>query len=69
MYLLSLEPDWSVIIIIIIIRGLDGSVGIMTGLGGPGIESRCGRDFPHPSIPVPGPTQPPIPWVPSLSRE
>jgi len=41
-------------------------VGISTGYGldGPGIESRWGgRDFPQL-----GPTQPPVQWVPGLSR-
>jgi hypothetical protein len=37
-------------------------------LDGPGIESWWGRDFPHPSRSVLDPTQPPIQWVPGLSR-
>ena len=39
-----------------IIGGRDSSVGIATryGLDGPGIESRRGRDFPHPSKPSAG---------------
>jgi len=50
--------------------GWDSSVSIATryGLDGPGIESQCGRDFPHPSRPALGHIQPPIQWVPGLSR-
>ena len=38
--------------------GRDSSDCIATrcGLDGPGIESRCRRDFPHPSRPALGPT-------------
>jgi hypothetical protein len=45
-------------------------VGIATlfGLDGQRIESRLERDFPHPSRPAVGSTQPPIQWVPGLSR-
>ena len=57
-------------IIMCIVEDRDSSVGIATryGMDGPGIESRRGRDLPHPSRPVLGPTQPPIQWVPGLSR-
>jgi hypothetical protein len=41
-------------------KGRHISVGIATryGLGGPRIEFRWGRNFPHPSRPALGPTQP-----------
>ena len=49
--------------------GRSSSVSIATlyGHDGPVIESRWGRDFPHPSTPTLGPTQPPTQWVPCLS--
>ena len=49
--------------------GRDSSVGIPTryGLEGAGIGSRwVRRDFPHPSRPELGSTQPPTQWVPGL---
>jgi len=49
-------------------KGRDSSVGIATryGLDDLGIEFQWGRDFPHPSRPALGPTQPPTQWVPGL---
>jgi hypothetical protein len=48
----------------------DSISGIATryGLDGPGIESRWGRDFPHPFRPALGSTQLPVQQVPGLSR-
>ena len=49
---------------------LESEVGTDTryGLGGPGIESRWGQDFPQSSRQALGPNQPPVQWVLGLSR-
>ena len=47
--------------------GRDSSAGLATrGLDGPRIESRLRKNFPHPSTPALGPTQPPVQWVSGL---
>jgi hypothetical protein len=45
--------------------GRDNAGGTVTryGLESPGIESRCGRYFPHPSGPTPRLKQPPVQCV------
>jgi hypothetical protein len=53
-----------------IYSGPGSSVGIATdyGLDGPGGRIPVGRDIPHLSRPALGLTQPPVQWVPGLSR-
>jgi hypothetical protein len=52
------------------VRGPGSSVGIATDyvLDGPEIESQWGREFQHLSRSALGLTQPPVQWVPVLSR-
>jgi hypothetical protein len=51
-------------------EGRDSAVSIVThcGLDGPGIESRWGQDFLHPSKMAVEHTQLPVQWVPGLFR-
>jgi hypothetical protein len=64
------SEETTLTVIIVLVGDRNSSIGKATryGLDDSGIESRLGQDFPHPSRPVLGPTQPPIQWVPGLSR-
>jgi hypothetical protein len=64
------KEAWDFLTQLHLVRGPGSSVGIATGyvLEGPGIKSRCGRDFSHLFRPALGPNQPSVKWVPSLSR-
>ena len=61
LYTLAILLNPVYICIIEILSG-HSAAGIATryGLDSSGIESRMGRDFPYPSRPAMGPTQPPI---------
>ena len=66
---LNLKVSWKFVKVIIVIVGrvAQSVQRLRYGLDGPGIEYRWGEIF-RPSRPALGPTQPPVQWVPGLSR-
>jgi len=63
----ELKQFWSFMQSLCVGRGSSVRIATRHGLDGPGIESRSGRDSPHPSRRALGPTQRPIQWVPDIS--
>jgi hypothetical protein len=62
-----MQNDWDFMVVILLYSSFV-SVSFLSsetryGMDSPGIETRCGRVFPQPSIPTLWPTQPPIQWV------
>ena len=64
----AFENEFNVQYIYIYAPGSSVSIATVYGMDGLRIESRWGHDFPYPSRPTLGPTQPPVQWVPGLSR-
>jgi len=62
--------ELQITLITILVSGLGSLVGIATDYGLDGPRSNPGGDeISHASRPALGPTQPPVKWIPGLSRE